>query len=71
MTMSLPTLITFSLYLIGMLLIGTIAYRLTNNLSDYILGGRKLDPVRAINFLSALVSSSAGMPEGEADPPCP
>ncbi len=51
MTMSLPTLITFSIYLIGMLLIGTIAYRLTNNLSDYILGGRKLGS--AVTALSA------------------
>ncbi|MCP3674190.1 MAG: sodium/proline symporter PutP [Gammaproteobacteria bacterium] len=49
--MSLPTLITFSIYLIGMLLIGAIAYRLTNNLSDYILGGRKLGS--AVTALSA------------------
>lgn len=51
MTMSFPTLITFSIYLVGMLLIGTIAYKMTNNLSDYILGGRKLGS--AVTALSA------------------
>ena len=51
MTMSLPTLITFIAYLIGMLAIGAIAYRLTNNLSDYILGGRRLGA--AVTALSA------------------
>ncbi|RLA02532.1 MAG: sodium/proline symporter PutP [Gammaproteobacteria bacterium] len=51
MSMSLPTLITFIIYLIGMLSIGIIAYRLTNNLSDYILGGRKLGS--AVTALSA------------------
>jgi len=50
-TMSLPTLITFSFYLVGMLFIGAIAYKLTNNLSDYILGGRKLGS--AVTALSA------------------
>ena len=42
MSISTPTLITFIVYLVAMLAIGGIAYRLTNNLSDYILGGRKL-----------------------------
>ncbi|SMB88195.1 sodium/proline symporter [Pasteurella testudinis DSM 23072] len=37
-----PTIITFTIYIIGMLLIGVLAYRYTNNLSDYILGGRSL-----------------------------
>ena len=37
-----PTLITFSIYIFGMILIGVLAYYYTNNLSDYILGGRKL-----------------------------
>jgi sodium/proline symporter len=36
------TLITFVVYLVGMLVIGIIAFRLTNNLSDYVLGGRNL-----------------------------
>lgn len=51
MTMSLPTLITFALYLVGMLFIGAIAFRMTKNLSDYILGGRKLGS--AVSALSA------------------
>ncbi len=37
-------LTTFIVYLIGMLAIGVIAYRLTSNLSDYVLGGRRLGP---------------------------
>ncbi|WP_279390791.1 sodium/proline symporter PutP [Alkalihalobacillus sp. LMS39] len=37
------TLITFIVYLVGMLVIGLVFYKLTNNLSDYILGGRKLN----------------------------
>lgn len=37
-----PTIITFTIYIVGMLLIGVLAYRYTNNLSDYILGGRSL-----------------------------
>ncbi|SDI41693.1 sodium/proline symporter PutP [Alteribacillus bidgolensis] len=40
--MNAPTLITFLIYLIGMFSIGLIFYKLTNNLSDYVLGGRKL-----------------------------
>ncbi|MFB5660392.1 sodium/proline symporter PutP [Alteribacillus sp. HJP-4] len=40
--MSVPSLSTFIIYLIGMLFIGFICYRLTTNLSDYVLGGRKL-----------------------------
>ncbi|PCJ46445.1 MAG: sodium/proline symporter PutP [Gammaproteobacteria bacterium] len=51
MTMSTPTLITFIIYLVGMLAIGIFAYKLTNNLSDYILGGRKLGS--AVTALSA------------------
>ncbi|WP_067727053.1 sodium/proline symporter PutP [Oceanobacillus damuensis] len=38
-----PTLITFIAYLILMITIGIITYRMTNTLSDYILGGRKLN----------------------------
>jgi sodium/proline symporter len=38
------TLITFIVYLIGMLGIGMAAYKLTSNLSDYVLGGRRLGP---------------------------
>ncbi|ARK28730.1 hypothetical protein BkAM31D_02085 [Halalkalibacter krulwichiae] len=36
--MELATVITFVVYLIGMLAVGLAAYRLTSNLSDYVLG---------------------------------
>ncbi len=52
------TLITFAIYLIGMLAIGVIAYRLTDNLSDYILGGRRLGSV--VTALSAGASDMSG-----------
>ncbi|WP_102336281.1 sodium/proline symporter PutP [Salimicrobium jeotgali] len=42
--MDTATLITFIVYLLGMLGIGLAAYRLTSNLSDYVLGGRRLGP---------------------------
>ncbi|MFZ3578952.1 sodium/proline symporter PutP [Virgibacillus sp. DJP39] len=42
--MDTATLITFIVYLVGMLAIGVVAYRLTSNLSDYVLGGRGLGP---------------------------
>lgn len=42
--METSTLITFIVYLLGMLLIGVLSYRLTSNLSDYVLGGRRLGP---------------------------
>ncbi|MGM7683487.1 sodium/proline symporter PutP [Cytobacillus sp. Hm23] len=45
------TLITFIVYLILMLVIGFISYRLTKNLSDYVLGGRNLGP--GVTALSA------------------
>ena len=34
MTANLPTLVTFAIYLLGMLLIGWMGYRATTNLSD-------------------------------------
>lgn len=37
-------LVTFIIYLVGMLGIGIAAYRMTSNLSDYVLGGRRLGP---------------------------
>ena len=37
-----PTLVTFTIYIFGMLLIGVLAFYYTNNLSVYILGGRRL-----------------------------
>lgn len=38
MTASTPMLITFLVYILGMVLIGFIAYRATRNFDDYILG---------------------------------
>lgn len=37
-----PVVVTFVIYLVGMMALGLIAYRLTDNLSDYVLGGRRL-----------------------------
>ncbi|MBD8069640.1 sodium/proline symporter PutP [Bacillus sp. PS06] len=42
--MDAAVLTTFIVYLIGMLGIGIAAYKLTSNLSDYVLGGRRLGP---------------------------
>lgn len=56
--MDTATLITFIVYLVGMLLIGVLAYRLTSDLSDYVLGGRKLGPsVAAISAGASDMSS--------------
>lgn len=49
--MEIATLITFIVYLVGMLIIGIVSYRLTSNLSDYVLGGRSLGP--GVTALSA------------------
>ncbi|MBN8235766.1 sodium/proline symporter PutP [Halobacillus kuroshimensis] len=56
--MSTATLITFIIYLIGMLGIGFAAYRLTSDLSDYVLGGRRLGP--GVAALSAGASDMSG-----------
>ena len=37
MTANTPTLVTFAIYLLGMLFIGWAGYKATDNLSDYIL----------------------------------
>ena len=58
MTMSTPTLVTFVVYLIGMLVIGLAAYRMTSNLSDYVLGGRRLGG--GVAALSAGASDMSG-----------
>lgn len=52
------TYITFIIYLIGMLVIGLITYRMTNTLSDYVLGGRKLNSWVA--SMSAQASDMSG-----------
>ncbi|WP_175615907.1 sodium/proline symporter PutP [Piscibacillus halophilus] len=49
--MDTSTLVTFIIYIVGMLVLGLVGYRLTSNLSDYFLGGRKLGP--AVAALSA------------------
>lgn len=51
-----PTLITFSVYLIGVLAIGIIAYIRTKNFSDYILGGRSLG-----SFVTAMSAGASDM----------
>lgn len=53
-----PTTTTFLIYIIGMILIGFIAYRFTHNLSDYILGGRRLGSF--VTGLSAGASDMSG-----------
>ena len=58
MSVSNPTLITFVIYIVAMVLIGFMAYRSTNNLSDYILGGRSLGSV--VTALSAGASDMSG-----------
>lgn len=58
MTTSLPTLVTFIGYLLAILSIGFIAYRATDTLSDYILGGRQLGP--AVTALSVGASDMSG-----------
>lgn len=49
--MSLPTAMAFLIYLVGMLLIGVMAAKMTKNLNDYVLGGRRLSP--GVTALSA------------------
>lgn len=58
MEIPLPTLLTFGAYLIAMLALGFIAYRMTSNLSDYVLGGRSLGP--GVAALSAGASDMSG-----------
>jgi sodium/proline symporter len=58
MSLSDPTLISFLVYISVMLLIGLLAWRATRNLSDYILGGRRLGGV--VTALSAGASDMSG-----------
>ncbi|MGL4472897.1 MAG: sodium:solute symporter family transporter, partial [Shewanella sp.] len=58
MTVELPILITFSAYLILMLGIGFWAYKATDSVDDYILGGRKMGP--AVTALSVGASDMSG-----------
>ncbi len=56
MAISTPMLVTFCVYIFGMILIGFIAWRSTKNFDDYILGGRSLGP-----FVTALSAGGLGM----------
>lgn len=56
--MSVPEIITFSIYLVAMFTIGVFFYHVTSNLSDYILGGRRLGGVVAA--FSACASDMSG-----------
>lgn len=58
MSLSSPILITFVIYIAIMIGIGLLAYRATHNLSDYILGGRRLGSV--VTALSAGASDMSG-----------
>lgn len=58
MNISTPMLVTFLIYIFGMILIGFIAWRSTNNFDDYILGGRSLGSL--VTALSAGASDMSG-----------
>ncbi|MGL5990107.1 MAG: sodium/proline symporter PutP [Plesiomonas sp.] len=58
MNMSTPMLVTFVIYIAGMILIGLLAYRATHNFDDYILGGRRLGSL--VTALSAGASDMSG-----------
>jgi len=58
MTLFSPMLITFTVYILGMIIIGFVAYRATKNFDDYILGGRSLGSV--VTALSAGASDMSG-----------
>lgn len=56
MTASTPLLVTFSIYLIAMVMIGFVAWRSTRSFDDYILGGRSLG-----GFVTALSAGASDM----------
>ena len=58
MSVSTPMLVTFVVYILGMVLIGFIAWRSTKSFDDYILGGRSLGSV--VTALSAGASDMSG-----------
>ena len=55
---STPLIVTFLVYLAGMVLIGYYAWRQTKSFDDYILGGRRLGPT--VTALSAGASDMSG-----------
>ncbi|KKK39966.1 proline:sodium symporter PutP [Mesobacillus campisalis] len=58
MDINIPTLISIIIYLAGMMLIGIIAARKTSDLTDYVLGGRRLGG--GVAALSAGASDMSG-----------
>ncbi|MCL9667968.1 sodium/proline symporter PutP [Rosenbergiella epipactidis] len=58
MMVSTPLLVTFCIYIAGMLLIGFMAWRSTKNFDDFILGGRSLGSL--VTALSAGASDMSG-----------
>ncbi|GKU83546.1 sodium:proline symporter [Niallia sp. NCCP-28] len=56
--MNIGILISISIYMVGMLVIGFFAYKRTSNLSDYMLGGRSIGP--AVTALSAGAADMSG-----------
>jgi sodium/proline symporter len=58
MTINVPTLISITIYLVAMLVIGIVAARLTRDLNDYVLGGRRLGA--GVAALSAGASDMSG-----------
>ncbi len=50
--------LTFIVYLVAMIIVGIVAYRRTRDLSDYILGGRRLGSW--VTALSAQASDMSG-----------
>jgi len=56
--MDMQLVISITVYMVGMLLIGYYAYKRTSDLSDYMLGGRTLGP--AVTALSAGASDMSG-----------
>ncbi len=58
MSIELPTIVTFIGYLLVTLGIGFVAFKATDTLSDYILGGRQLGP--AVTALSVGASDMSG-----------
>ncbi|MTI95746.1 MAG: sodium/proline symporter PutP [Firmicutes bacterium] len=53
-----PTYITFGFYLVAMITVGIITYRMTNTLSDYVIAGRNLN--KWVAALSAQASDMSG-----------
>ena len=51
-----PTVLSFTLYLVGMIAISGIAWRMTRTLSDFVLGGRRLGGI-----VAALSVGASGM----------